>query len=102
MSDSQNTITQTLITRRDLLKTGAKTAAGIAGGAALTSLPGAPAVFANSSRSSTTLNFLTGLGGPDGQTMQALVRQFNKDHPSITGKMQTIGPRPKSHSKLMP
>ncbi|HKC76608.1 MAG TPA: hypothetical protein VKF37_20765, partial [Chloroflexota bacterium] len=91
MSHSAHASVQASITRCDLLKAGAKTAAGIAAGAALTSLPGVPTVFASSSRSSTTLNFLTGLGGPDGQTMQALVRQFNTQHPGITVKMQTIG-----------
>ena len=102
MSDSQNTRAQASITRRDLLKAGARTAAGIAAGAALASLPGVPAVFASSSPSSTTLNFLTGLGGPDGQTMQALVRQFNKEHPGITVKMQTIGTWTTFYSKLLP
>src|SRR2546423_15578901 len=99
MSHSSHTTAEASITRRDVLKAGAKTAVGMAAGAALTSLPGLPTVFASSSRSSTTLNFLTGLGGPDGQTMQALVSQVHKQHPGITVKMQNTGSLTTVYSK---
>ncbi len=97
-----DTKTVTPISRRDLLKTGGKVAAGVAAAGALAQIPGAPAVLASSARSATTLNFLTGLAGPDGQTMQAIVNQFNKAHPSIQVKMQIIGTWPQFYSKLLP
>ncbi len=94
--------THTPISRRDLIKTGGKVAAGIAAAGALGQIAGAPTVLASSSRASTTLNFLTGLAGPDGQTMQAIVKQFNQAHPNITVKMQIIGTWPQFYSKLLP
>ena len=102
MEDTRDVAAQASISRRDLLTTTGKVAAGAAVAGALTQAPGASRVLASSSRASTTLNFLTGLGGPDGQTMQAMVKQFNTEHPSITVKMQTIGTWTAFYSKLLP
>lgn len=91
------------VSRRNLLATGGKVAAGIAAAGAAAQLPVAPTVLASSTRaSSVTLNFMTGLAGPDGQTMQALVNEFNKQHPGITVKMQIIGSWTTFYSKLLP
>ena len=43
-----------------------------------------------------------GNGGPDGQTMQAMVAQFNKQNPGIQVTMQTIGSWTTFYSKLLP
>jgi ABC-type glycerol-3-phosphate transport system substrate-binding protein len=90
------------LSRRDLFKAGGKVATGVAAAGALGQIAGLPTVLASSSRSSTTLNFLTGLAGPDGQTMQAIVKQFNQMHPDITVKMQIIGTWAQFYSKLLP
>lgn len=102
MAEDTTQTSTTAISRRNLIATGGKLAAGVAAAGALAQIPGAPAVLASSARSSTTLNFLTGLGGADGQTMQAIVKEFNKSHPSITVKMQTIAPWAQFYSKLLP
>ena len=94
--------THTPISRLDLIKAGGKVAAGVAAAGALGQIAGAPTVLASSSKASTTLNFLTGLAGPDGQTMQAIVKQFNQAHPNIQVKMQIIGTWPQFYSKLLP
>ncbi len=102
MAEHTTETSPTAISRRDLIATGGKVAAGIAAAGALAQVPAMPAVLASSAKSSTTLNFLTGLAGPDGQTMQAIVKEFNKEHPSINVKMQIIGTWPEFYSKLLP
>jgi multiple sugar transport system substrate-binding protein len=84
------------------LKSGAQAAAAVAAAGAVAPALSTPSVFARSPRSSTTLNFLTGLAGPDGTTMQGIVAQFNKLHPDISVKMQIIGSWPEFYSKLLP
>lgn len=37
-----------------------------------------------------TLNFWNGFTGPDGKTMEKIVRQFNAEHPNIQVRMQII------------
>ncbi len=79
------------ISRRKLLKAGGKVAVGVAAAGALTGVPGVPAALANNVRAgTTTLNYLTGLTGGDGDVMAGLVKQFNKEHSNITVKMQSL------------
>ena len=91
-----------MISRRDLLKTTGKAAAGAAAATALVHAGGVPRVFASPSRSNVTLSFLTGLAGSDGATMQNIVKEFNKSHPGITVNMQIIGSWTTFYSKLLP
>ena len=91
MENAGDKTTQITVSRRDLIKTGATVAAGVAAAGTLAGISGAPTVLASGTRaSSQTLNFLTGLTGGDGDVMVALVRQFNKEHPNITVKMQSL------------
>jgi len=94
--------THTSISRLDLIKAGGKVAAGVAAAGALGQITGAPTVLASSSKASTTLNYMTGLGGGDGIAMQSLVNQFNKEHSNITVKMSIVQPWPTFYNKLLP
>lgn len=90
------------VSRRDLLKTAGKAAAVAAAGSALVGVAGAPTVRARSANDVVTLNFLTGLGGSDGTTMQNIVKEFNQSHSGINVKMQIIGTWPAFYQKLLP
>jgi ABC-type glycerol-3-phosphate transport system substrate-binding protein len=79
------------ISRRTLLKTTGKAAAGLAVAGTLGNALAMPyVVSAKNAEATTTIDFQSGLTGGDGDAMLALVKQFMKENPDIKVNSQLI------------